>query len=141
MILLKYVLRHGKKKRPRHYSISNKESYTILEVAKLFQKKIKYLPKRDGERYASALTNMNLSNKVYKHCGKIKLKDYVKKFIEITGCSGNNLKNINVQIPVGLISGICGVSGSGKSTLINETLYPIFNNRIYNGNKVPLPFT
>ena len=63
-----------------------------------------------------------------------------KKFIEITGCSGNNLKNINVQIPVGLISGICGVSGSGKSTLINETLYPIFNNRIYNGNKVPLPF-
>ncbi len=63
-----------------------------------------------------------------------------KKFIKITGCSGNNLKNINVQIPVGLISGICGVSGSGKSTLINETLYPIFNNRIYNGNKVPLPF-
>ena len=63
-----------------------------------------------------------------------------KNFIEITGCSGNNLKNINVQIPVGLISGICGVSGSGKSTLINETLYPIFNNRIYNGNKVPLPF-
>ena len=63
-----------------------------------------------------------------------------KKFIEITGCSGNNLKNINVQIPVGLISGICGVSGSGKSTLINETLYPIFNNRIYNGNKVPLTY-
>ena len=63
-----------------------------------------------------------------------------KEFIKISGCSGNNLKNINVQIPVGLISGICGVSGSGKSTLINETLYPIFNNKIYNGNKIPLSY-
>ena len=76
-------LRAWKNNMCRHYSISNKESYTILEVAKLFKKKIKYLPKRAGERYASALTNMNLSNKVYKHFGKIKLKDYVKKFIEI----------------------------------------------------------
>ena len=76
-------LRAWKKNMCRHYSISNKESYTILEVAKLFKKKIKYIPKRAGERYASALTNMNLSNKVYKHFGKIKLKDYVKKFIEI----------------------------------------------------------
>tara|TARA_Y100000591_G_scaffold275324_1_gene251976 strand:+ start:393 stop:1280 length:888 start_codon:yes stop_codon:yes gene_type:complete len=76
-------LKAWKKNMCRHYSISNKESYTILEVAKLFKKKIKYIPKRAGERYASALTNMNLSNKVYKHFGKIKLKDYVKKFIEI----------------------------------------------------------
>ena len=76
-------LRSWKNNMCRHYSISNKESYTILEVAKLFKKKIKYLPKRSGERYASALTNMNLSNKVYKYFGKIKLKDYVKKFIEI----------------------------------------------------------
>ena len=75
--------RAWKKNMCRHYSISNKESYTILEVAKLFNRKIKYLPKRAGERYASALTNMNLSNRVYKHFGKIKLKDYVKKFIEI----------------------------------------------------------
>ena len=75
--------RAWKKNMCRHYSISNKESYTILDVAKLFKKKIKYLPKRAGERYASALTNMNLSNKVYKHFGKIKLKDYIKKFIEI----------------------------------------------------------
>ena len=72
-----------KKNLCRHYSISNKESYTILEVAKLFGKKIKYLPKRAGERYASALTNMNLSNKVYKYFGKKKLKDYIKKFIKI----------------------------------------------------------
>ena len=75
--------RAWKKNMCRHYSISNKESYTILEVAKLFNRKIKYLPKRAGERYASALTNMNLSNRVYKHFGKIKLKDYIKKFIEI----------------------------------------------------------
>ena len=65
----------------RHYSIFNKQSYTILEVAKLFNRKIKLLPKRAGERYASALTNMNLSNRVYKYYGKIKLKDYVKEFI------------------------------------------------------------
>ena len=72
-----------KKNLCRHYSISNKESYTILEVARLFNKKIKYLPKRAGERYASALTNMNLSNKVYKYFGQKKLKDYIQKFVEI----------------------------------------------------------
>ena len=70
-----------KKNLCRHYSIFNKESYTILQVAKLFNRKIKLLPKRAGERYASALTNMNLSNRVYKYYGKIKLKDYVKEFI------------------------------------------------------------
>ena len=66
----------------RHYSISNKKSYSILQVAKLFNSKIKILPFRAGERYASALTNMNLSNKVYKMFGKIKLKDYVKNIIK-----------------------------------------------------------
>ncbi len=64
----------------RHYSISNKKSYTILQVAKLFDSKIKLLPKRAGERYVSALTNKNLSNKIYKFYGKINLKDYIKKF-------------------------------------------------------------
>ena len=66
----------------RHYSISNKKSYSILQVAKLFNSQIKILPSRAGERYASALTNMNLSNKVYKMFGKIKLKDYVKNIIK-----------------------------------------------------------
>ena len=66
----------------RHYSISHRESYSILQVAKLFKKKIKFLPKRSGERYASALTNMNLSNRVYKYFGKIKLKDYVENFVK-----------------------------------------------------------
>jgi len=67
-----------KKNMCRHYSISNKKSYTIIQVAKLFDKKIKLLPLRRGERYASALTSMNLSNKVYKMFGKIKLEDYIE---------------------------------------------------------------
>ena len=71
-----------RKNKSRHYSISHKKSYTILEVAKLFKSKIKLLPSRRGERYASALTNMNLSNKVYKIFGKINLKDYVKNIVK-----------------------------------------------------------
>ena len=70
-----------KKNKCRHYSISNKKSYTILEVAKMFKTKINYLPSRPGERYASALTSMNLSNKVYKLFGSIKLEDYLKNQI------------------------------------------------------------
>ena len=65
----------------RHYSISNKQCLSILDVAKLFNTKIKYLPKRPGERYASALTKINLSNKVYRYFGKINLKDYIKDFL------------------------------------------------------------
>ena len=61
-------------------------------------------------------------------------------FIKLVGCSGNNLKNIDIKIPIGSITGVCGVSGSGKSTLINETLYPILNKKIYNGNKIPLQY-
>ena len=71
-----------KKNKCRHYSISHKKSYTIIEVAKMFNGKIKLLPSRAGERYASALTNMNLSNKVYKIFGKINLKDYVENLIK-----------------------------------------------------------
>jgi UDP-glucose 4-epimerase len=69
-----------KKNKCRHYSVSSKKDYSILEVAKLFGSKIKLLPARSGERYASALTNMNLSNKVYKNFGKISLKTYIEKF-------------------------------------------------------------
>ena len=69
-----------KKNKNKHYSISNKDSYSILEVAKMFNAKIKFLPPRRGERYASALTSMNLSNKVDKLFGKIKLKDYLQKY-------------------------------------------------------------
>ncbi len=69
-----------RKNKNRHYSVSNKKSYSILDVAKLFGNKIKFLPKRAGERYASALTDMNLSNKVYKIFGKKDLKSYINYF-------------------------------------------------------------
>jgi UDP-glucose 4-epimerase len=67
-----------KKNKCLHYSISNKKSYTITEVAKMFNSKVKFLPARKGERYASALTSMNLSNKVHKLFGKIQLSTYLK---------------------------------------------------------------
>jgi len=70
-----------KKNLCRHYSIASHKSYSILDVAKMFGTKIKYLPKRPGERYASALSNMNLSNKVYKYFGKTSLKKYINNII------------------------------------------------------------
>ena len=71
-----------KKDKCKYYSISNKKSYTITEVARLFNSEIKYLPQRKGERYASALTSMSLSNKVFKSFGKIDLRDYVMNFLK-----------------------------------------------------------
>ena len=62
------------------------------------------------------------------------------KILSIKKCSGNNLKNISVDFPLGLMIGVSGVSGSGKSSLINDTLYPILNNYIYNGVKEILPY-
>lgn len=62
------------------------------------------------------------------------------KFIELKGCTGNNLKNISVKFPLGKMIGVTGVSGSGKSTLINETLYPIMNAHYFNGVKKPMPY-
>ncbi len=67
-----------RKNRCRHYSISNKKSYSIIQVAKMFNTKIKFLASRPGERYASALASMNLSNKVYKKFGSVQLEDYIK---------------------------------------------------------------
>tara|TARA_B100000575_G_scaffold58178_1_gene43952 strand:+ start:703 stop:1584 length:882 start_codon:yes stop_codon:yes gene_type:complete len=71
-----------KNKKFKSYSISNKQSFSILQVAKLFNSKIKLVPPRKGERFASALSNLSLSSKVYKNFGKISLKDYVKNFLE-----------------------------------------------------------
>ncbi len=71
-----------KKNLCRHYSIASKKSYSIREVANFFKSKIKLLPKRKGERYASALTDRNLSNKIYKYYGKKSLKNYIKNFIK-----------------------------------------------------------
>jgi len=71
-----------KKNKCRHYSISNKKSISIKNTAKFFKRKIKLLPTRKGERYASALTNMSLSNKVFKKFGSIDLESYIKEFIK-----------------------------------------------------------
>ena len=65
-----------------YYSISHKKSFSIKEVAKMFKTKVKYLPERQGERYASSLTNMSLNQKVNKKFGKISLKDYISSFIK-----------------------------------------------------------
>jgi UDP-glucose 4-epimerase len=70
-----------KKNKSEHYSIVSKQSYSILKLAKMFKSKIRYLPKREGERFASALTKMNLNNRITKLTAKIKLKDYVKNFL------------------------------------------------------------
>jgi len=62
------------------------------------------------------------------------------KSLVLRGCKGNNLKNIDVEFPLGMLVCMTGVSGSGKSTLINETLYPILNKHIYNAIKEPMPY-
>ena len=62
------------------------------------------------------------------------------KKITLSGCTGNNLKNVTITIPLGQMIGVTGVSGSGKSTLINETLYPIMNAHYFNGVKIPMPY-
>ena len=71
-----------KKNKCKHYSISHRQSYSILSVAKMFKSKMRFLPSRKGERYASALTNMVLSNKVHKNFGKLSLKKYISNIVE-----------------------------------------------------------
>jgi UDP-glucose 4-epimerase len=79
---VKTCIEAWEKNKNRHYSISSKKSYSILELASLFKTRIKLLPQRKGERYASALTKMNLSNKIYKRYGSIDLKDYISDFVK-----------------------------------------------------------
>ena len=71
-----------KENKRMYYSISNKNSYSILEVAKMFKSKIKFLKPRLGERYASALTKISSNNKIIQKYGKLQLKDYVSSFIK-----------------------------------------------------------
>ena len=61
--------------------------------------------------------------------------------ITLRGCTGNNLKNVTVSIPLGQMVAVTGVSGSGKSSLINQTLYPILSQKLYRSKKQPLPYT
>jgi UDP-glucose 4-epimerase len=70
-----------KKNKCKHYSIATRQSFSIIELAKLFKSKIRYLPMRKGERFASALTKMNLSNKIVRLSAKIRLKDYINNFL------------------------------------------------------------
>ena len=65
----------------KYYSISNKESYSILEVAKMFKTKVRFLKRRSGERYASALTKITHNNKILQKFGRLQLKDYISSFI------------------------------------------------------------
>ncbi len=75
---------------------------------------------------------------------KISIPQQVRKgngqYIELTGATGNNLKNLTVKFPLGKFIVVTGVSGSGKSTLVNETLYPLLNNYCYSGKMHPLPY-
>ncbi|MBN09018.1 MAG: excinuclease ABC subunit A [Flavobacteriaceae bacterium] len=87
----------------------------------------------------NTITSKYLSGKLKIEVPKLR-RNGNGNFISLKGCVGNNLKNINVDFPLGLMIGITGVSGSGKSSLVNETLYPILNNYFYNGNKEILPF-
>tara|TARA_Y200000002_G_C22562415_1_gene613061 strand:+ start:49 stop:930 length:882 start_codon:yes stop_codon:yes gene_type:complete len=66
----------------QHYSISSRKSYSILQLAKMFKNGYKFLPQRKGERYASALNNLNLNNKINKRYGKIDIKSYIGEFIK-----------------------------------------------------------
>ena len=70
-----------RKNKSKHYSISSKQSYSIIQLAKMFKSQIRYLPKREGERFASALTKMNLNNKIIRLSAKIKLRDYINNFL------------------------------------------------------------
>ena len=71
-----------KNNKNKFYSVLNKKSYSILQIAKMFKTRIKFLKPRKGERYSSALTNMKLSNKIYRNYGKIKIEDYIREFVK-----------------------------------------------------------
>ncbi len=90
---IKTCIEAWKQDKCRHYSIFNKKSYSIVQVAKLFKSEIRLLPKREGERYASELTKINLNNKVHKRIGKIELGYYIKNFIK--SANNKNRKIIN----------------------------------------------
>ena len=70
-----------KKNKCKHYSVASNQYYSIIKLAKLFKSKIRYLPKREGERFVSTLTKININNKIIRLSAKIRLKDYVNNFL------------------------------------------------------------
>lgn len=74
-----FVWKRNKKK---HYSIASPKSYSIIQLAKMFNYKTRYLPRREGERFSSALTKMDLNNKIIRLKAKIKISDYIKVFLQ-----------------------------------------------------------
>ena len=70
-----------KKNKNAHYSVASDKSYSIIQLARMFSSKIKYLPVRPGERFLSALTLTNLNNKIIRLKANIKLKDYIRNFL------------------------------------------------------------
>ena len=87
----------------------------------------------------NSITAKYLSGKLTIQLSKERRKGSGEK-IKLTHASGNNLKNVDLQIPLGTLTCITGVSGSGKSTLIHDTLFPILNSHFYNSRTEPLPF-
>ena len=85
---IKICIKAWKKNKCGHYSISHRKSYSILDLAKMFNTRIVYLKPRPGERYASALTRMSNKSKIINNYGKIDLKDYISSFIK-----GKNYEN------------------------------------------------
>jgi excinuclease ABC subunit A len=94
--------------------------------------------------YSELLSHSTLTSDYLNGIRKIQVpkerrKGNGKKLV-LKGAKGNNLKNVNLEIPLGTLICVTGVSGSGKSTLINETLYPILNKYVYNGVKEPMAY-
>jgi UDP-glucose 4-epimerase len=70
-----------KKNKCKHYSIASNQSFSIIQLAKMFKSQIRYLPEREGERFVSALTKINQNNKIIRLSAKIKLREYIKNFL------------------------------------------------------------
>ncbi len=89
---------------------------------------------------AKSLTGQYLSGKKQIQYRKARTKADPARWLKLSNTTGNNLKNVSIEIPVGLLTCITGVSGSGKSTLINDTLYRVVAQHLYGNNAEPAPF-
>ena len=87
-----------------------------------------------------SLTGQYLSGKKQIEYKRARTKADPTRWLKLTNATGNNLKNVSVEIPVGLLTCITGVSGSGKSTLINDTLYRVVAQHLYGSSTEPAPF-